>query len=152
MVGIVSYGAYIPLRRLGTSRRGWNLPGEKAVANWDEDSITMAVAAAHDCFTIREMVIMEDPGFCPRGKAPEYIKKGIFNLAGELAVNPDGGLKSFGHPIGASGLRMIYEIYKQMQGKAGPRQRNNPTLGLTHNFGMNPGSGIGSVTILGQRD
>jgi acetyl-CoA C-acetyltransferase len=109
------------------------------------------LAEVHDCFSITELVIMEDLGFCPRGKAPEYVKAGIFNLDGKLAVNPDGGLKSFGHPIGASGLRMVYEIYKQMQGKAGPRQRKNPLLGLTHNFGLNPGSGVGSVTILGQR-
>ncbi|MEK7353507.1 MAG: hypothetical protein AABZ77_03260 [Chloroflexota bacterium] len=110
------------------------------------------LAEVHDCFTITELVIMEDLGFCPRGQAKEYIKAGRFNLDGDLAVNPDGGLKSFGHPIGASGLRMIYELYKQMQGKAGPRQRKNPSLGLAHNFGFNPGSGVSSVTILGQRD
>jgi len=110
------------------------------------------LAEVHDCFSITELVIMEDLGFTPRGGAPEYVKEGRFALDGDLAVNPDGGLKSFGHPIGASGLRMVYEIYKQMQGKAGPRQRKNPTLGLTHNFGLNPGSGVGSVTILGQRD
>ena len=106
----------------------------------------------HDCFSITELVIMEDLGFAPRGKAPELVKAGTFELNGKLAVNPDGGLKSFGHPIGASGLRMAYEVYKQMQGKAGPRQRKNPKLGLTHNFGMNPGSGMGTVTIFGQRD
>jgi acetyl-CoA C-acetyltransferase len=106
----------------------------------------------HDCFSITELVIMEDLGFAPRGKAADLIKDGTFSLDGRLAVNPDGGLKSFGHPIGASGLRMIYEIYKQMQGKAGPRQRKNPTLALTHNFGFTPGSGIGSVSIFGQRD
>jgi acetyl-CoA C-acetyltransferase len=110
------------------------------------------LAEVHDCFSITELVIMEDLGFAPRGHAPEYVKEGRFTLEGDLAVNPDGGLKSFGHPIGASGLRMLYEIYKQMQGKAGPRQRKNPTLGLTHNFGFNPGSGVGSVAILGQRD
>ncbi len=110
------------------------------------------LAEVHDCFSITELVIMEDLGFAPRGGAPEYVKEGRFQLDGDLAVNPDGGLKSFGHPIGASGLRMLYEIYKQMQGKAGPRQRKNPTLGLTHNFGLNPGSGVGSVTIIGQRD
>jgi acetyl-CoA C-acetyltransferase len=106
----------------------------------------------HDCFSITELVIMEDLGFAPRGGAPDMIKAGTFELNGKLAVNPDGGLKSFGHPIGASGLRMAYEIYKQMQGKAGPRQRKNPKLGLTHNFGMNPGSGMGTVSIFGQRD
>jgi len=110
------------------------------------------LAEVHDCFSITELVIMEDLGFCGRGEAPEYVKEGRFQLDGDLAVNPDGGLKSFGHPIGASGLRMLYEVYKQMQGKAGPRQRKNPTLGLTHNFGFNPGSGVGSVTIIGQRD
>jgi acetyl-CoA C-acetyltransferase len=110
------------------------------------------LAEVHDCFTITELVIMEDLGFAPRGKAPDYVKEGRFNLDGDLAVNPDGGLKSFGHPIGASGLRMMYEVYKQLQGKAGPRQRKNPTFGLTHNFGFNPGSGVGSVTVLGQRD
>ena len=97
-------------------------------------------------------MIMEDLGFAPRGRAPGFIKDGLFALDGHLAVNPDGGLKSFGHPIGASGLRMVYEIYKQMQGKAGPRQRKNPTIGLTHNFGFTPVSGIGSVNIFGQRD
>src|SRR5512136_2160611 len=98
----------------------------------------------HDCFSITELVIMEDLGFAPRGRAPEFIKDGQFALDGHLAVNPDGGLKSFGHPIGASGLRMTYEVYKQLQGKAGPRQRKNPKLGLVHNFGANPGSGMGA--------
>lgn len=110
------------------------------------------LAEVHDCFTITEMVIYEDLGFCPRGKAKEYIDAGTFELDGKLAVNTDGGLKCFGHPLGATGLRMIYEIYKQMQGKAGPRQRKNPRLGLTHNHGMNPGSGVGSVTVLGRKD
>jgi acetyl-CoA C-acetyltransferase len=106
----------------------------------------------HDCFSITELIIMEDLAFAPRGKAPDLIKAGTFELGGKLAVNPDGGLKSFGHPIGASGLRMVYEVYKQLQGKAGPRQRNNPKLGLTHNFGLAPGSGMGIVSIFGPRD
>jgi acetyl-CoA C-acetyltransferase len=128
------------------SRQAYTMAGIK------DPAAEIDLAEVHDCFTITELVIMEDLGFCPRGKAPEFENAGYFNLDGKLAVNPDGGLKSFGHPIGASGLRMMYEIYKQMQGKAGPRQRKNPRLGLTHNFGMNPGSGVGSVTILGQRD
>jgi acetyl-CoA C-acetyltransferase len=110
------------------------------------------LAEVHDCFTITEMTIYEDLGFCPRGRAREFIDSGAFELGGDLAVNTDGGLKCFGHPLGATGLRMIYEIYKQMQGKAGPRQRRNPTLGVTHNNGMNPGSAIASVMVLGQRD
>ncbi|MBI3954350.1 MAG: acetyl-CoA acetyltransferase [Chloroflexi bacterium] len=109
-------------------------------------------AEVHDCFSITELIICEDMGWAPRGKAPEYVMNGVFDLEGELAVNPDGGLKCFGHPIGASGVRMLYEVYKQLQGKAGPRQRKNPTLGLTHNLGGTPGSFTCAVTIVGGRD
>ena len=91
----------------------------------------------------------EDLGFSPRGKAKEDIEAGTFTLGGELPVNTDGGLKCFGHPLGASGLRMMYEVYKQLQGKAGPRQVKNPRLGLTHNLGGNAGTGIGSCFIVG---
>ena len=63
---------------------------------------------------------------------------GFFDLDGKLPVNPDGGLKSFGHPIGASGLRMMYEMWLQLRGEAGPRQIPNPKLGLTHNLGGFP--------------
>jgi len=109
------------------------------------------LAGLHDCFTITEAITYEDLGFCPRGKANEYIQEGVFELDGQLAVNTDGGLKCFGHPLGASGIRMIYEIYKQMQYKAGPRQRKNPTIGLTHNLGGTTGAYTVSVAIFGQR-
>ncbi len=107
-------------------------------------------AEVHDCFTITELVIYEDLGFAPRGKAKDFVDAGIFELGGKLAVNPDGGLKCFGHPVGASGLRMLYEVYKQLQGKAGPRQRPNASLGLTHNIGGIPGSFSCSVILLGR--
>ncbi len=110
------------------------------------------LAEVHDCFSITEGIIMEDLGFCPRGKFPEYEEKGYFNLDGQIAINSDGGLKCFGHPIGASGLRMIYEVYKQLQGKAGTRQRKNPKLGLTHNLGGTPGSFTCAVSIFGRHD
>jgi acetyl-CoA C-acetyltransferase len=83
------------------------------------------VASVHDCFTINELITMEDLGFSPRGKGMDDVNAGFFELDGGLPVNTDGGLKCFGHPIGASGLRMIYEIYEQLQGKAGPRQVKN---------------------------
>jgi len=105
------------------------------------------LAEVHDCFTITELIIYEDLGFCPRGEAKRFIDDGVFELSGELPVNTDGGLKSFGHPIGASGLRMIYEVYKQLQGKAGPRQVKNPKLGLAHNLGGTPQ--VCCITILG---
>ncbi len=98
----------------------------------------IGMAEAHDCFSITEAITMEDLQFSPRGKVREDIESGFFNLDGGLPVQPDGGLKCFGHPIGASGLRMIYEMYKQLQGKAGPRQLKNPKLGLTHNLGGIP--------------
>ncbi len=109
----------------------------------------LSIAEVHDCFSITEVVIYEDMGWCPRGRAKEYIEGGAFNIEGELPVNTDGGLKCFGHPFGASGLRMMYEVYKQLQGKAGPRQIRNPELGLTHNLGGSPMEGIVSVFIVG---
>lgn len=111
------------------------------------------VAVVHDCFTITELAIYEDFGFSPRGKGSEDVDAGTFALGGELPVNTDGGLKSFGHPIGASGIRMTYEIYKQLQGKAGPRQIKNPRLGLSHTFGGTPvDGGTAAICILGCRD
>jgi acetyl-CoA C-acetyltransferase len=109
----------------------------------------ISLAEVHDCFTCHELILYEDLGFTPRGRAKDDIEAGTFKLAGELPVNTDGGLKCFGHPLGASGLRMMYEVYKQLQGKAGPRQLKNPRLGLTHNLGGNAGMGIASCVVLG---
>jgi acetyl-CoA C-acetyltransferase len=109
----------------------------------------ISVAEIHDCFTIHEMILYEDLGFSPRGRACDDIDAGTFQLNGEVPVNTDGGLKCFGHPLGASGLRMMYEVYKQLQEKAGPRQVNDPRLGLTHNLGGNAGTGISSCCIVG---
>ena len=110
----------------------------------------LSIAEVHDCFSIHELMLYEDLGWSPGGRAEEDILAGTFELGGELPVNTDGGLKCFGHPLGASGLRMLYEVYKQLQGKAGLRQVKNPHLGLTHNLGgITPGAGIGACTILG---
>ncbi|MDE2779384.1 MAG: acetyl-CoA acetyltransferase [Chloroflexota bacterium] len=107
------------------------------------------MAMVHDCFTITELIIYEDLGFSPRGGASQDVADGSFTLEGELPVNTDGGLKCFGHPIGASGIRMIYEVYKQLQGKADARQLGKADLGLTHNLGGRPGSFTCSVAIFG---
>ena len=109
----------------------------------------LSLAEVHDCFTCHELILYEDLGFSSRGKAKDDIEAGTFKLTGELPVNTDGGLKCFGHPLGATGLRMMYEVYKQLQEKAGPRQVKNPRLGLTHNLGGNAGMGIGSCVVLG---
>ena len=109
----------------------------------------LSVAEVHDCFTIHEMLIYEDLGWSRRGRAKEDIEAGTFKLKGELPVNTDGGLKCFGHPLGASGLRMQYEVYKQLQEKAGPRQVRDPRLGLTHNLGGTVWGGIACISITG---
>jgi len=109
----------------------------------------VSMAEVHDCFSITEAVTMEDLQFSARGKVKEDIESGFFELKGGLPVQPDGGLKSFGHPVGASGLRMVYEMYKQLQGKAGPRQIKNPKFGLTHNLGGVPSVNVASISIVG---
>jgi acetyl-CoA C-acetyltransferase len=111
----------------------------------------ISMAEVHDCFSITEAVTMEDLQFSARGKVKEDIEAGRFNHDGPQPIQPDGGLKCFGHPIGASGLRMLYEMYKQLQGKAQlpERQIKNPKLGLTHNMGGFPPMNIVSVAIIG---
>jgi acetyl-CoA C-acetyltransferase len=109
----------------------------------------ISLAEVHDCFTPTEIVLMEDMGFSQRGRAWQDVLDGVFDLDGELPVNPDGGLKSFGHPVGASGLRMLYECWRQFRGEAGERQIEGPKLGLTHNLGGRPGSCVSFVSIVG---
>jgi acetyl-CoA C-acetyltransferase len=108
------------------------------------------MAEVHDCFTPTELILYEDLGFAPRGHAWQDVLDGTFTLEGKLPVNPDGGLKSFGHPIGASGLRMMYEMWLQLRGEAGPRQIKDPKMGLTHNLGGRPGKCVSFVSIVGR--
>ena len=113
----------------------------------------LAMAEVHDCFTPTELVLMEDLGFCERGTAWKEVLTGAFDLDGDLPVNPDGGLKSFGHPVGASGLRMLYEAWLQLRGEA-PAERRISTYGerslaLTHNLGGYPGEMVSFVGIVG---
>jgi len=110
----------------------------------------ISLAEVHDCFTPTELVLYEDLGFSQRGQGWEDVMNGVFDLNGELPVNPDGGLKSFGHPIGASGLRMLYECWLQFRGEAGPRQIKEPKLGLTHNMGGLPWECVASVCVVGK--
>ncbi|WP_031467854.1 MULTISPECIES: acetyl-CoA acetyltransferase [Sciscionella] len=109
----------------------------------------LSLAEVHDCFTPTELVLMEDMGFAERGQAWKDILEGAFELDGKLPVNPDGGLKSFGHPVGASGLRMLYECWLQFRGEAGRRQLPDPRLALTHNLGGRPGNCVSFVSVVG---
>jgi acetyl-CoA C-acetyltransferase len=114
----------------------------------------LALAEVHDCFTPTEIVLMEDLGFSARGSAVDDVMGGAFDLGGDLPVNPDGGLKSFGHPIGASGLRMLFECWLQLRREA-PAERQvagvgeGRTLGLTHNLGGRPGACVSFVGVVG---
>ena len=105
----------------------------------------------HDCFSITELVLMEDLGLSDRGRAPFDIRDGRYDSDGSIPCQIDGGLKCFGHPIGATGLRMLYEIYLQLLGRAGPRQLSAPALGLAHNLGGIPNRNVASVAIFGLR-
>ncbi|MCE5292847.1 MAG: acetyl-CoA acetyltransferase [Nocardiaceae bacterium] len=109
----------------------------------------ISFAEVHDCFTPTELVLMEDLGFTDRGQAWQDILDGAFDLEGRLPINPDGGLKSFGHPVGASGLRMLYECWLQFRGAAGDRQLADPRLALTHNLGGRPGACVSFAAVVG---
>jgi acetyl-CoA C-acetyltransferase len=87
---------------------------------------------------LTELLSYEDLGFCAKGEGKDHVVAGTFALDGELPVNTDGGLKSFGHPTGATGVRMIYENVLQLQGRAGPRQVRDAELALSHNIGGLP--------------
>jgi acetyl-CoA C-acetyltransferase len=111
----------------------------------------LAMAEVHDCFTPAELLIMEDLGFAERGAAWKEVLAGTYDLNGDLPVNPDGGLKSFGHPVGASGLRMLFEAWLQLRQEAPPERQidTDRTLALTHNLGGYPGEMVSFVGIVG---
>ena len=114
----------------------------------------IALAEVHDCFTPTELVLMEDLGFSDRGQGWKDVLSGAFDPDGRLPVNPDGGLKSFGHPIGATGLRMLFECWLQLRGEANTERPLNTVkegrkLGLTHNLGGAPGDCVTFVGIVG---
>ncbi len=110
----------------------------------------LSLIEVHDCFSITELVTYEDLGISPRGGAPSDVLEGFFDRDGGVPCQTDGGLKCFGHPIGASGLRMIYEIYGQLLERSGERQVSAANLGLAHNLGGFPSMSIASVAIFGR--
>lgn len=109
----------------------------------------ISLAEVHDCFTPTELVLMEDLGFSSRGKGWADVLDGRYGLGGALPVNTDGGLKSFGHPIGATGLRMMFECFTQLRGEAGERQVPDARLAVAQNLGGQPGSCVAFVAVLG---
>lgn len=101
------------------------------------------VVEAHDCFTIAELLAMEDIGICKPGESKDWIRDEKTALNGELPINTDGGLKADGHPIGASGIAQVYEIVTQLRGEAGKRQVDGAEIGLAHNVG-----GVGGTAVI----
>jgi acetyl-CoA C-acetyltransferase len=122
---------------------------EAGVTNPREEIGMMEV---HDCFSITELVTMEDLKISPRGGGVKDVMDGFYDHDGGVPCQIDGGLKCFGHPIGASGLRMIYEMYLQLHGRAEERQLDNPKLGLTHNLGGFPMMNVAAIAIVGKYD
>ena len=133
---------------IATARRASALAYASANVTNPREQIHMA--EVHDCFSITEAVLMEDLGFSQTGRMVNDILDGVFDRQGKLPVQVDGGLKCFGHPIGASGLRMVYEIYQQLIGQAGDRQLKKIDLGLTQNLGGHPHQNVCSVSIVGR--
>ena len=109
----------------------------------------VSLVDVHDCFSVTELVTMEDLQLSPEGTAIRDVLDGFYDADGGVPCQIDGGLKCFGHPIGASGLRMVYEMYLQLQGRAGQRQLGSPTWGVTHNLGGFPSQNVAAISVIG---
>ena len=136
----------------GASVRTTRLAAKKAYAEAgiDDPRRQLDMIEVHDCFSITELVTMEDLFISPEGQAVHDVLDGFYDrTGGGVPCQVDGGLKCFGHPIAASGLRMAYEVYTQLLGRAGERQVASPSVGLTHNLGGVPFQGIAAISILG---
>lgn len=121
-----------------------------AEAGISDPESEISLTEVHDCFSITELVTMEDLFISKDGEAWKDVLNGKFDSDGKIPCQIDGGLKCFGHPIGASGLRMIYENYLQLLGRAGERQRKEPpSLCLSHNLGGMPFQNVSSIAIVG---
>jgi len=139
-------GSYFPTTRLAASRAY----DEAGITNPKEE---LGLLEVHDCFSITEVVTMEDLHISKPGEGWKDVLDGMFDADGKIPCQIDGGLKCFGHPIGASGIRMIYENYLQLLGRAGERQRQSPPkYALSHNLGGMPNQNVAAVAIVGLQD
>ncbi|MCK9512127.1 MAG: acetyl-CoA acetyltransferase [Pigmentiphaga sp.] len=135
-------GSYVHSARIA-ARRAY------AEAGIPDPRSGISMTEVHDCFSITELITMEDLGLSDEGGAVKDVLDGAFDADGRIPCQIDGGLKCFGHPVGASGIRMLYEMYLQLQGRADTRQLPNPTTGLIHNLGGQPSQNVCSISIVG---
>ncbi|CCW20081.1 3-ketoacyl-CoA thiolase [Sphingobium indicum BiD32] len=138
-------GSYVHTTRIAAKRA-------YAEAGIQSPREEISMTEVHDCFSITELITMEDLGLSDEGRGVKDTLDGLFDADGKIPCQIDGGLKCFGHPIGASGIRMLYEMYLQLSGRAGERQLPNPRIGLTHNLGGQPSQNVASVSIVGRLD
>jgi acetyl-CoA C-acetyltransferase len=132
-----------------TTRKAATAAYEEAGIKNPREEISMM--EVHDCFSITELVTMEDLHISPKGGAIDDVMSGFFDLNGQVPCQVDGGLKCYGHPIGASGLRMIYAMYEQIMDRV-PEERKvkNARIGLTHNLGGSPWINVAAISIIGK--
>ncbi|MBI2019683.1 thiolase domain-containing protein [Candidatus Daviesbacteria bacterium] len=130
-------------RKSLTELKATQIAGKKAMEQAGISIKDIKAAEVHDCFTIAEILAMEDLGFCPKGMGGKFIKSKATRLGGRCPVNTSGGLKACGHPVGATGVKQIIEITQQLRGKAGKRQVSGANIGLTQNVG-----GTGATVVV----
>ena len=135
-------GSYVHTARIAAKRA-------YAEAGISDPRREISMTEVHDCFSITELVTMEDLGLSEEGAAVRDVLDGRYDADGAVPCQIDGGLKCFGHPVGASGIRMLYEMVLQLQGRAGPRQLASPSIGLTHNLGGQPSQNVCAINIVG---
>jgi acetyl-CoA C-acetyltransferase len=136
-------GSYVKTTRIA-ARRAY------AEAGVRDPRTEISMTEVHDCFSVTELITMEDLGLSDDGRAVFDVLDGKYDASGDTPCQIDGGLKCFGHPIGASGLRMVYENYLQLRERAGERQLKSPRLGLTHNLGGTPYNNVACISIIGR--
>ncbi len=148
--GVVITGSAVATDTIGLDKRknlteltATTIAAKKA---WKQSGVgvkNIDVMEVHDCFTIAEIMAMEDLGFCAKGEGGRFIESGQTRLGKKLPVNPSGGLKACGHPVGATGIKQIVEIVQQLRGVSGKRQVSGAKVGLTHNVG-----GTGATVVV----
>ena len=147
--GVFITGSAVATDTIGLSERAsftelaaTKLASGKALKQAGVETSDIKIAEVHDCFTIAEILAMEDLGFCKKGEGGKFIYSKTTRLGGKLPINTSGGLKACGHPVAATGVKQIVEITQQLRGNAGKRQAKGVNAGLAHNIG---GSGATAV-------